>query len=221
MILQISSYVVDDANWFPKYVRRGETENDPDIIIGSKYFTQRWKENWDYNRANKVNKAKDVAHAYVKGLITDAMKYPGKGFDRLAQTRIVSSYGFIQLLYTMAITDGKFYKETDNRYFPTGTQYMDKTNVSKYPEMLNEQDISMPRYSDRLLRNLNFLFPGRIPQSEWRGKRVEKNDEGEIINTYFFDGFEANWKGSLYFYNPSPGYPDEVWNKAQNYLPHE
>lgn len=208
--IKISKYLVD--NWFSKCVRHGATANDPDVIVGSESkpynLTAKWIAQWNLLKG-KVKNPKEAAHNYVKGLVTDATQFPGSAFNRLAQTRIVTSYGFTQLLYTMAITDGKFNKETDGRYAPTGTQYMHKTDASKYPEMLNEEDVLMPRYCDRLLRNLNLLFPGRIPESEWKGKR-----RGVI-----YEGFEACWKASLYFYNSGAGYADQVWSKAQNYLP--
>ncbi len=214
--VRISEYLTG-KNWFSVYVQRGETANDPNIILGSEswpyYLTQKWKERWDYNSAHKVEKPKDDAHNYIKALITDPSQFPGSDFDRLAQTRIWTSYGFTQMLYATAITDGKFNPETEERYAPTGTHYMDKTNVSDYPEMLNEQDTLMPRYCDLLLKNLKKLFTDKpqIPESQWKGNRGK--------NAY--DGFEANWKASLHLYNKRANYPDEVWSKAQKYLPHE
>ncbi len=209
--VKISKYLID--HWFSIYVQRGGA-NAPDVILGSTGdpydLTQRWNDKWQKS-LKKVKNPKEVAHNYVESLITDPTQFPGNDFDRLAQTRIWSSYGFTQLLYAMAITDGKFNKETDGRYAPTGTQYMDKKNASKYPEMLNEEDILMPRYCDRLLRNLNLLFPGRIPESEWKGKR------GGVT----YEGFEACWKASLYYYNTDPKYARDVWSKAQNYLPQQ
>jgi hypothetical protein len=207
--VKISKYLID--NWFSKYVQRGKIDKEPDVIIGSKGLTQEWEIAWDkFRRDQKTLSPKEAAHNFVKALVTDATKRPGKAFDRLAQTRIMTSYGFTQLMYTLAITDGKFNAETDGRYAPTKTQYMDKTDASRYPEMLNEQNILMPRYCDRLLRNLKKLFPpGRIPAYMWETERGGK-------------GFEANWKVSLQYYNKGrSGYGDEVWSKAQHYLPQQ
>lgn len=217
--INISQYLID--NW-DNYVAVGKTPDAPNIILGAEnkpfFFDKTWKMKWDQIK-HKVSHPRDVADNYIKSLITDQSTNLGKMFVRLAQTRIFTSYGFEQLLYTMAITDGRFYKETDGRYAPTGTQYMDKSDPSDYPEKLNEENFLMPRYSDRLLRNLNFLFPGLIPDSQWKGTLNIRNKKGQIIKTYDFDGFEANWKGSLYYYNQGSDYADEVWSDAQKFLP--
>ncbi|MGD1044782.1 MAG: hypothetical protein ABR936_05580 [Bacteroidota bacterium] len=214
--IKISRYLYD--NWENRYVRYGETDNDPDLILGSKNLNDQWNAEWKKIK-DKVKNPKDSAHTFVKSLIMDTSTTFGKGFDRLAQTRIVTSYGFIQMMYTTAITDGKFNAETEGRYGPTDTQYMDKTNSSKYPEMLNEQNILMPRYCDFLLGKLHLLFNSSIPESQWKITNRKIKINGKIC-TFNCNGFEECWKNAIQLYNfYEPGYGNDVWNRAQNYLP--
>ncbi len=112
--IKISQYLVD--NWFSIYVQRGGT-NAPDVILGSESdktdnFTAKWEAKWKEEIILKAKNPKDLAHDFVKSLITDTKIDLGKRYDRLAQTRIVTSYGFTQMFYPTAITDGKFNKET-------------------------------------------------------------------------------------------------------------
>ena len=140
----------------------------------------------------------------------DAETDLAQAYDRVAQTRIVTSYAFAQVMYSMAIdVDGRYFKETDGRYFPTGTQYMDKLDPHRFPELLNEQNTFMPIYCDRLLRNLNWLFTHPIPASQWSTTKVGARR-----------GYEANWEASLGYYNGKSGYAADVMLRSNKYSPH-
>ena len=105
--IKISDYLIE--KWSDVYVQKGETINDPDIILGSESeqsgnLTKLWKDEWKKIR-DKVGYPKETTHNYIKSLVADASSDVGKMFDRLAQNRIFSSYGFTQMLYSTAITD--------------------------------------------------------------------------------------------------------------------
>ncbi len=140
----IGGYIAD--NW-DKYKRKGKL-GEPDSILSSADLTQRFKEL--YKPPTKLNKetvrsAKQTAYDELTDELKNAKLDVGKRYNRTAQTRIVTSYGFTQLMYTMVIDeDGTYYKETDGRYAPTGAPYMFKLNSAQYPEKLNEQNLFMP-----------------------------------------------------------------------------
>jgi len=186
-----------------RYVRRG-SGNTPDNIIGSVSLTARWKELYQNAKKKKGTtdaQARQKAHDNLQDEILDADTDLGGQFDVMAQTRKATSYGFIQMMYITAV-DNRFYKETEGRYAPTGTPYVDQNNSQMFPEKLNEQDFFMPRYSDFLLKKLNFTFTGATPSSQWD------------------DGFEARWKAALKKYNPGEKtYGNDVLSNAERFLP--
>jgi len=197
---KISEFFI--ANWFSRYVRRGQGEK-ADIIIGNEKLTKLWNEKWKMLTVEKVADARDSAHKALWAMIRDTSSDIGKSFNAYAQTRIVTSYGFTQMMYTLAIDHlGRFYKETDGRYAPTGTPYMNPINAKQFPERLNEQDDLLPRYCDYLLRLLNYEFTGRIPASQWH------------------DGFEETFRSALQKYNPGEAdYGTGVLTRARKYTP--
>jgi hypothetical protein len=209
---KISAFVVQ--YWYDRYVRR-HTGEKPDTIVGSKQLTYRWKELYDKIKHDPTMKTNDVnarmqAHNTLLLEIQDKKNRIGKAFDIIAQTRKVTSYGFIQMVYITA-ADNKFFKETDNRYGLTDiTSYVDQLDETQYPEKLNEQIFFMPRYCDFLLKQLNSFFPGRIPSSEW------STTIGKITTI----GFESNWKLALQKYNKGEkDYGKNVTLNANNFMP--
>ncbi|HKZ39934.1 MAG TPA: hypothetical protein VJ044_03180, partial [Candidatus Hodarchaeales archaeon] len=210
------------ANW-SKYRKRGKN-GEPDSILASAELTRRFKELYKapakLNRVN-IENAKQSAYNELGKELLAGKTLLAQQYHRIAQTRTVTSYGVVQLMYTMTIDKGgTFNAETGDRYALTGTQYMDKLDEHEFPEKLNEHGTTMPIYSDRLLRNLNLILAGaRIPPSQWTGSRVTTHHDGTKI-TKTFDGFEANWKASLYYFNPGGNYGNEVVQKSQAYLPH-
>jgi hypothetical protein len=212
----IGGFLAD--NW-PKYVKKGKL-GETDTVLGSKSLTMRFKE--IYKPPLKLNSntdkvAKALAFATLGKELVAGKTNISTPFTKTAQTRIVTSYGFTQLMYTMTIDFGGVYNdETKNRYFPSKTHYMSKTDPSQYPEMLNAQDIFMPIYSDWLLNNLHRLLSKSIPASQWNGTKTITSTQKTIT----FTNFESAWNGSLYYYNQGPGYGDLVMQKSEKYLPH-
>jgi hypothetical protein len=181
--------------------------NEPDKIIGSSALTKEWKKLYDEEKKKKQSddKARVAAHTRLKNELLDADTDLGEQFSIVAQTRKVTSYGFIQMMYITAV-DSRFFKETDGRYAPTGTRYVDQNDEHMFPEKLNEQDFFMPRYCDFLLKKLNIAIlgntPGRIPFYEWE------------------DGFNARWKSAIKMYNlGEANYATDVLNNAMLFVP--
>jgi hypothetical protein len=46
----------------------------------------------------------------------------------------------VSLPFGRLFADSRFFKETDGRYAPTGTCYVDQNDKHMFPEKLNEQD---------------------------------------------------------------------------------
>ena len=205
---KIATYTV--KHWWDQYVQRG-SGSTPDRILGSKDLSSRWKTLYEEIKKDDTKNLNDSAarleaHNDLKDQIQDVKTPLGKSFDIIAQTRKVTSYGFTQMMYTTAAVDS-FYKETDGRYASTGTPYVDQQNTSEFPEKLNEIDFSMPRYSDFLLKCLNFQFTGRIPFFQWIGKSQTL-------------GFDANWKAALQKYNPGEStYAGVVLGNSKTFYP--
>lgn len=174
------------------YVRHG-TGSIPDEIVGGKALTKRWKVLYDIEKTKKQSDAaaRQNAHTKLVDELVDPDTKLGGDYDIMAQTRKVTSYGFVQMMYITA-ADNRFLKNPLGWYEPTGPQYVDQYDEHLYPEKLNEQDFLMPRYCDLLLKNLNFMFTGPIPPSQWI------TNKGGTTSA----GFEAIWKRALQSYNP-------------------
>ena len=199
---KIGVFVVE--YWFSRYVRR-HTGDAPDTIIGSTSLTKRWKEIYDQIKKNKPkiidSDARTQAHNKLKNEIQDSKSHIGKSFDNIAQTRKITSYGFVQMMYTTA-TGERFNLENNDCYSPTQIYYIDQNDEHIFPEKLNEQGFLLPRYCDFLWKKLNFTSTSCLPTDNWT------------------DGFEAKWKAALRNYNlGEAGYAGDVMANAENYLP--
>jgi hypothetical protein len=204
--IKISKFTTD--HW-GRYVRH-ETGNTPDRIVENEALSSRWNVLYLEAKKNKKltdAKAREQAHTKLKNELLDVDADLGKRFDLMAQTRKVTSYGFIQMIYITAASppDNKYSIETDGRYKATGTSYVDQNDKQMFPEKLNEEDFLMPIYCDRLLRkmkNLKFKSAARIPPSNWP------------------DGFEDTWRATLQSYNSGEtDYGKNVLIKAQGFEP--
>lgn len=219
-LISIGGYIA--GNW-DKYKRKGKL-GEPDLILSSPDLSQRFKEL--YKPPKTLNKntdmvAKQLAYNELGTELVSAKTDLAKRYDVKAQTRIVTSYGFTQLMYSMTVDyGGTFNAETETRYGQTGTPYMQRMNTHQFPEKLNEQNTFMPIYSDLSLSHLHRLFDSMIPSSQWQGVKVVKNKKGKTLKTIDFKNFETAWEGSLFFFNSGGGYGDLVMQKASNYLPH-
>jgi hypothetical protein len=76
-----------------------------------------------------------------------------KNYTDPAQTRKAASYGFIQMLYTTALTQG----------YNAGKSI----ETSSAPEELNDELIEMPFYKKFTEKNLRLVLGGNVPDSQW------------------------------------------------------
>jgi hypothetical protein len=209
--ITIGSFFSDNWSNYRKVGAKGKPDTLFPLDLRQRFYEL-------YKAPTKLNKveddqAKQTAYNELNNELKDAETNLAKRYNVIAQTRIVTSYGLVQFMYSTAIDDdGKYNQETDGRYGQTGTKYMDKSDSHQYPEKLNEQKIFMSIYSDKLLTNLKKLFRGyeRIPLSNWS---TQTNRFGAK------NGYEANWKASLNYYNSDSKYPNLVVTKAKKYIP--
>jgi len=192
------------AYWSSRYVKKGNG-SDPDTIIASPELTQRWSElydsfqEWDNIEDVPDDQLRKAVHVRLKAEVLDGTA--DKDYTLTAQTRKMTSYGFIQMMYIKAVDS--WFKETGSLYAAEGSSYVDKTDGSLYPEKLNEQNFLFPRYVDLTLQHLRASLPGSlIPQANWQ------------------DGFEKAWTKALKKYNPGESnYGKAVMGSSNNYLP--
>ncbi|MDI6765499.1 MAG: hypothetical protein QME52_01535 [Bacteroidota bacterium] len=113
-----------------------------------------------------------------------------KEYDWYAQTRIIASYGFLQLTH---------YNATD-----LNLNGFTKTSSTQPPEYLNEVSYGFPAYGERMYKH------NQIKQIVWNGLQV---------NNWPL-GYEKTWESALNWYNHGePNYEVDVMNNAKNYLP--
>jgi len=205
-----SSYV--NANWFGKYVQR-HTGEKPDKILGASYLglNNRWINYYSQIKLENKNisdeEARSLAHDSLKSYIQDPKNKIGKKFNDYAQTRVVTSYGLIQMMYTTAVTTP--FSETGSEYGNPGSFYMNRSQSSLYPEMLNEYEWFFPRYVDLTLKNL----------------RKTLGDVNILPDNNWTDGYESVWIYTLQRYNPGdtnnekdPLYGIDILKRTKNYI---
>jgi len=220
-LVKIGDFAVQ--HWFDRYVQRG-TGAEPDVILGSKELTRIWF--WVFLNTSLamgqsgipvgIPEMKRYTHDFVKGRILDGTF---EGFGRIAQTRKVTSYGYVQMLYITAVDFS--WRETEGRYGTIGRAYVDKRDVTQYPEKLNEQDFLFPRYSDFTLFDLRLAITEAT-----RGKKIKANDKysTSLVETIpegnWPTGFDQVWTRAMQWHNlGEAGYGQDVMLKANNYLP--
>ncbi|MGA3286544.1 MAG: hypothetical protein ABSD46_03865 [Bacteroidota bacterium] len=209
--VKISIYLFQDNNWDSKYVQH-HTGDIPDKIVGSNILTKRWAILYAQIKSKNKNITDADARTQAHNKLQAEIQYPkntiGKNYDNFAQTRIVTSYGLIQMMYTTAVIDT--FKETGSRYSTPGSVFMDRYENTLPPEMLNEYDYLFPRYVDFTLQHLRASLGGvsSIPTHEWPG------------------GFESIWTTTIQKHNPgekdkyeNPLYGWDVLARAIQYLP--
>ena len=220
---KISDFAIQ--HWFDRYVQRG-TGDKPDVILGSDKLTEFWS--WVYWSSSfcmelsripvGIPELKRYAHDFVQASILDG-SYKKEDFSRIAQTRKVTSYGYVQMLYITAVDFS--WRETEDRYGTLGQAYVDKRDVTQYPEELNEQDFLFPRYSDFTLFDLRVAITEAAS-----GKRIKPKDRHStrLLETIpegnWPTGFDEVWARAMQWHNPGEGrYGQDVMRQANNYLP--
>jgi hypothetical protein len=197
-------------NWFSSYVQH--LDDGLDRIIGSYELTNAWTELYYFFRDSSDGfneaQAKDAAHERLKENLMNGSA--GRGYLDPAQTRTVTSYGFIQMLYVSAV-DNPFY-ETQNRYAQYKTRYMTRAQDSPPPEKLNEYDFLLPRYSDLLLKKLVLAYFGLKAKDYLPGLH--------ILECQWQEGYDATWTGAVQRYNSGEaGYGKKVVQNSQHFKP--
>jgi hypothetical protein len=217
----IGSYAVQ--YWFPRYVKRG-LGSDPDTIVGSAKLTRFWYLIfWTTALSRELSgiptgvvEVKNFAHDFVKGSILNGSY--DRAFNKTAQTRKVTSYGFVQMMYTSAVDDlyGKW-RETKGKY---GT-YVDRSDPADYPERLNEQEFLFPRYSDFTLFDLRVAMTEAFTGSTIATtKKYSTPLVDQIPQGNWPTGFEQIWSRTMQWHNPGEaGYGQKVMSNAKGYLP--
>lgn len=134
-----------------QYVKREKMQ-----FIGGRGLSKRWRELYEIfitsGAGYDAGQARDAARTRtIDELIINADSQ--EGYWRIAQTRIMASYGFLQITHYNA-TDwnlGGFGKKVANRN----------------PELLNEYEYGFPAYVDRMAHTLNDAFGGPPPDHDW------------------------------------------------------
>lgn len=127
------------------------------------YFTQLRENRPRLSRQSLITQSLAVTmNAFRQGL------FGRTEYNQIAQTRIMASYGFLQLTHYNA-TDLNLYGFT-------------KTSTSQPPELLNDQSYNFPAYAARMLIKLNLVIGRGLPQSNW-ANGYEKTWL-EVLKTY-------------------------------------
>jgi hypothetical protein len=212
------------AHWFDRYVRRGAGA-DPDVILGYKPLTRFWfSVYWTASTLMDlagvpigIPDLKRYTHDFVKARILDGTY--DRDFSKIAQTRKVASYGYVQMMYITAVDFS--WKETGSTYGTIGRAYVDKRDATQYPEKLNEQDFLFPRYSDFTLFDLRVAITEAIrghkiePKKRFSTQLVEKLPEANWPT-----GFEQVWARTMQRHNYyEGGYSEAVMLNSKKYLP--
>jgi hypothetical protein len=116
--------------------------------------------------------ARQAALIRTAGDLGDAI-IGGTEYDRYAQTRIVASYGFIQITHYTASE-------------PPVLNGFSKTAADHPPELLNEEFYGMPAYTQLLTRHLSRIIGSNFPEYSWNDgyektwfKVLDKYNQGE------------------------------------------
>jgi hypothetical protein len=206
-----SEYVT--KNWDAVYVQH-HTGDELDKIIGSRDLTKHWAELYSAIRSNNNISdadARNEAHNKLKGEIQDPDNEEfGEDFDDLAQTRIVTSYGLVQMMYTTAVSTT--FKETGSWYGVPGSVFMDRYAGTLPSEKLNEYEYSFPRYVDWTLQHLR--------------KTLGVGQEEGLPDHNWSDGYESIWVYTMQKHNAgetdtrgTPLYGLDVLRRAGQYWP--
>lgn len=179
--IEIGQFFFDNFGEYRKNLSDGTIE-----IIGGDDLTEKWNQLYDYyiDTLNyQQNLAKQKAIDTLKTEVRDGL------YDSLyleyAQTRKIASYGFLQILGITPIDKG----------------YYLKTDPSKPPEKINEQDILMPMYVWLIKKNLKTSMNNEEPINNWPR------------------GYEAELTRSFFYYNGSKNYAKEVYTNSKSFKP--
>ena len=192
---------------FEQYVKLAER-----TVIGDPKYARRLTERLQYwydeflrwdnaTEIDSITLARAARTRLSSELLEGALR---QDYLEIAQTRIMSSYGFVQMLYRTATRDA--FEETNNLYGSPGSTYLDRGTIVQMPELLNEYEFLFPRYVDftlkHLRRSLNTPKPGFLPGFNWTG------------------GYEKVWTATFQKHNKGePGYGQAVLANGKSYLP--
>ncbi len=200
--VKISTYTTTTENW-QRYVQH-HTGAEPDLIVWSEDLSDYWLELYnEFKGAFTDEDARKMAHDELKCEILDTTSDIGKPFNKIAQTRKVTSYGLTQMMYITA-ADNVFDAAHLSCLAPTAVHLMNQRNSHMYPEMLNEQDTLMIRYSNLLWTKLQYSFTACILAGNW-----------DL-------GYESQWEKALIKYHGGKStdtYGQTVLLNSRHYFP--
>ncbi len=177
--ISIADYAIN--NW-SKYVNANTI-----TIIGDTGLTKRFRKYYnEWRDAYLVPFSGETPYSIATMLIQRDIR---KTYTDIAQTRKAASFGFIQMLYTTALTQG----------YNAGKSIA----LSSAPEELNDELVEMPLYKAFTEKNLGLRFSGDIPESQWP-KGWEQTWMDSFVNYNNGDGYSASvFKNAKIFYPQS------------------
>ena len=166
-------------------------------LVKKYYWTKwikRWNESWSKIYSSSftqipISNSEEFAHEDANNWLK--YKYRLGVFSKaIAQTRIASSYGLLQVLYSSAVA----FREYDR---------------NELPEKLNEIEIGFPL-------TLKFLKEKIAKTQNMNENNISELDK----KTTFHEGLETAYGKAYYpHYNTDPAYPKEVLNRYKKYNP--
>jgi hypothetical protein len=187
--ITIRNYLADNGY---RYIKRKKL-----IFIDDATITATWKTNFNELSKRRPKPTRRVLEDESLSLTMESLrnKEIGKSeYDWYAQTRIMASYGFLQLTHYNA-TDGD-----EGR----GLYGFTKTSTTQPPELLNEVDYNFSAYGERMYKDKN------TKKKVWNG----------LSDQNWPNGYEQTWLNALDWYNHGErDYEKDVMKNAKNYLP--
>jgi len=161
--ITIRNYLADNPY---QYIKRKNLEFMNDTTISKKWnevFKRVKRNNPKLTQRELENKSLEMTMDSLRNKACGRSEY-----DTIAQTRIMASYGFLQLTH---------YNTTDlNLYGFT------KTSTTQPPEFLNDEAYNFPAYGERMIYYLKKKIGNDLPTNSW-SKGYEKTWL-DVLDTY-------------------------------------
>lgn len=150
--MTIRSYVAQNPG---QYIRKKERKFI--YVYDDATLSSEWQSIFRELRRNQPKLSENDAIKQSLASTMDTFKrgdFGDKAYDSTAQTRIMASYGFLQLTH---------YNTTDLTLFG-----FTKTSASQPPEFLNDQSYNFPAYGERMTKKLKDEIGDALPPSQWK-----------------------------------------------------
>ncbi|MHB1686685.1 MAG: hypothetical protein ACYCVH_04835 [Ignavibacteriaceae bacterium] len=139
------------ANNPSQYINTSKLVFFNDAVITSywrMYFNELRNSNPNLGKQSLVTQSLKTTMNSFRDKLFGRMQY-----DWIAQTRIMASYGFLQLTH---------YNTTDLNLFG-----FTKASATQPPEFLNDESYNFPAYSERMIIKLKLKIGSSLPESNW------------------------------------------------------